>query len=418
MSTSLNSPIKAPAGAEQASAGHAAGTRTRLGLPLDPLLTLAVIGLGIASVMTLGTATREAIPGNPNYYVTRQAIYLAIGLVLMVVLARIDYARLRQLKYGIYALLILSILAVLGVGHETKGSTRAISLPFFSFQGSELGKVLLILALAGFVVNRARRLRERDTTARVMLAALVPAMLVIAQPDLGSGMVYVAIAFIMLLVAGTPWQQLSGLVALVCVSAALVLVAAPAIGVHVLKPYQSERLTAFLHPSSNFEEIKEKESKTGEPDPRYQLAESKIAIGSGQKTGRGSDSTQLTGNYLPEDDTDFVFAAVGEQYGFLGAGLVLCLYALLMWRTLRILTMSKDLFGSLIAAGVAAMLMFQVFVNVGMTIGIMPITGVTLPLMSYGGSSVIATLLAVGLLQSIYVRARASAALKGRVPLY
>ena len=196
------------------------------------------------------------------------------------------------------------------------------------------------------------------------------------------------------------------------------LVAGPAVGVHVLKPYQAERLTAFLHPSSNFEEIKEKESKTGEPDPRYQLAQSKIAIGAGQKTGRGSDATQIRLNFVPEDDTDFVFAAVGEQYGFVGAGLVLCLYALLMWRTLRILTMSKDLFGALIAAGIAAMLMFQVFVNVGMTIGIMPITGVTLPLMSYGGSSVIATLLAVGLLQSIYVRARASAALKGRVPLY
>jgi rod shape determining protein RodA len=252
-----------------------------------------------------------------------------------------------------------------------------------------------------------------------MLAALVPAMLVIVQPDLGSGMVYMVIAFVLLLVAGTPWQQLGGLVALVCVSVAIVLVAAPALGVHVLKPYQTERLTAFLNPSSNFAEIKEKESKTGEPDPRYQLAQSKIAIGSGQKTGRGSaGSTVLTGNYLPEDDTDFVFAAVGEQYGFLGAALVLCLYGLLIWRTLRILLMSKDLFGSLLAAGVAAMLMFQVFVNVGMTIGIMPITGVTLPLMSYGGSSVITTLLAVGLLQSIYVQARASAALKGRVPIY
>jgi rod shape determining protein RodA len=414
MPSSLASPIK-PA-AEESPAVPGPGTRR--GLPLDPLLTLAVVGLGIASAMTLGAATREAVSGDPSYYVTRQVVYLAVGLILMVVLARIDYARLRRLKYGIYALLILSILAVLGAGHETKGSTRAISLPFFSFQASELGKVLLTVALAGFIVDRARRLRERDTAVRVMLAALVPAMLVIAQPDLGSGMVYMVIAFVMLLVAGTPWQQLGGLVALVCVSIALVLVAAPAIGVHVLKPYQTERLTAFLHPSSNFEEIKEKESKTGEPDPRYQLAQSKIAIGSGQKTGRGSNSTQLTGDYLPEDDTDFVFAAVGEQYGFLGAGLVLCLYALLIWRTLRILTMSKDLFGSLVAGGVAAMLMFQVFVNVGMTIGIMPITGVTLPLMSYGGSSVITTLLAVGLLQSIYVQARASAALKGRVPIY
>jgi rod shape determining protein RodA len=414
MPSSLSSPIKSAA--EEPPA--APSTRSWRGLPLDPLLALAVVGLGIASAMTLGAATREAIPGDPGYYVNRQIVYLAIGLILMVVLARVDYARLRQLKYGVYALLILSILAVLGLGHETKGSTRAISLPFFSFQASELGKVLLTVALAAFVVDHTRRPRERDTTVRVMLAALVPAMLVIVQPDLGSGMVYMVIAFVLLLVAGTPWQQLGGLVALVCVSVAIVLVAAPALGVHVLKPYQTERLTAFLNPSSNFAEIKEKESKTGEPDPRYQLAQSKIAIGSGEKTGRGSNSTVLTGNYLPEDDTDFVFAAVGEQYGFLGAALVLCLYGLLIWRTLRILTMSKDLFGSLLAAGVAAMLMFQVFVNVGMTIGIMPITGVTLPLLSYGGSSVITTLLAVGLLQSIYVQARASAALKGRVPIY
>jgi rod shape determining protein RodA len=406
MPTPLNSPIKASERIEQQPA-HQAGSRKRLGLPLDPLLTLAVAGLGVASVMTLGTATREAIPGDPNYYVNRQAIYLVIGGLLMLVLARIDYARLRPLKNGIYALLILSILAVLGAGHSANGAQRAISLPFFSFQSSEIGKVLLILALSAFVVDRARRLRERDTTARVMLAALIPAMLVIAQPDLGSGMVYMVIAFVLLLVAGASWRQLGALVALVVVSLTFVLLAAPAAGVHVLKPYETERLTAFLHPSNN-------PQKRGD----YQLDESKIAIGSGQKTGRGGNATQIRLNFVPEDDTDFVFAAVGEQYGFLGAGLVLCLYALLIWRTLRILTLSKDLFGALVAAGVAAMLMFQVFVNVGMTIGIMPITGVTLPLMSYGGSSVITTLLAVGLLQSIYVRARASAALKGSVPLY
>jgi rod shape determining protein RodA len=164
------------------------------------------------------------------------------------------------------------------------------------------------------------------------------------------------------------------------------------------------------------QEIKDEEAKTGEPDPAYQLLESKVAIGAGQKTGRGVNASQIQLNFVPEGDTDFIFAAVGEQYGFLGASLLLSLYALLIWRALRILTMAKDLFGSLIAGGVVAMIMFQVFVNVGMAIGIMPITGVTLPLMSYGGSSVIATLLAVGLLQSIYLQARASEALKGRVP--
>jgi rod shape determining protein RodA len=377
-----------------------------LRLPLDPLLTLATVGLGICSILTLRVATRKLIPDSPHYYVERQAIYLMVGLALMVALSRVDYARLRHLMYPIYGALILSILAVLALGREIKGSvhsTRAISFPLFSFQASELGKVLLIVALSAFVVGRSRRLRELDTTARVLLVALVPAMLVILQPDLGSGLVYMAIAFMLLFVAGTSWRQLAGLVALVVVSGTIVLVAAPAIGVHVLKPYQEERLTVFLNPSGS----------TGEG--AYQQLQSKVAIGSGQKTGRGGESTQIEGKYVPEDETDFVFAAVGEQYGFVGAALVLSLYALLIWRTLRILTMSKDLFGSLLAAGVLAMLMFQVFVNVGMAVGIMPITGVTLPLMSYGGSSVITTLLAVGLLQSIYVQGRASQALKGRV---
>jgi rod shape determining protein RodA len=378
------------------------GPRT-LRLPLDPVLTLSVIGLAICSIVTLGDATRELIPSQPDYYVNRQLTYLIVGCLLMVALSRLDYARLRPLKNAIYGLLILSILAVLAIGHTARGSQRAINLPFFSFQASELGKVLLTLALSAFVVDRARKLRARETTALVMLAALIPAMFVIAQPDLGSGMVYVVVAFTLLFVAGTSWKHLTALIALGAVSLTFVLVAAPAVGVHVLKPYQVQRLTAFLHPSTNPE-------KEG-----YQQEESKIAIGSGQKFGRGPDATQTRLNYVPEDHTDFVFAAVGEEYGFAGAALVLLLYGLMIWRTLRILAMSKDLFGSLVAAGVAAMLMFQVFVNVGMTIGIMPITGVPLPLMSYGGSSVITTLLAMGLLQSIYVQARASQALKGRV---
>jgi rod shape determining protein RodA len=394
-----------------------------LRLPLDPLMTLAVIGLGVCSVITLKAATsnlaREQL-GDAHYYVNRQAIYLTIGFALMIGVSRLDYARLRRYKNVIYAALLLSILAVLGLGHSANGAQRAINFPLFSFQASEVGKILLIVALSAFIVDRARHLRERDTTVRVLIAALVPAMFVIAQPDLGSGLVYMTIACMLLFVAGTSWRHLAALAALVCVAIAFVLVAGPAVGVHVLKPYQVERLTAFLHPTSSQKEAeaKEREAKEGVPDPTYQQQESKIAIGSGGKTGRGANASQVPYGFVPESDTDFVFAALGEKYGFVGAGLVLLLYALLISRTLRVLLMAKDLFGSLIAAGVAAMLIFQVFVNVGMTIGIMPITGVTLPLMSYGGSSVIATLLSVGLLQSIYVQARTSAALKGRVLRY
>ena len=372
-------------------------------LPFDPLLLLATLGLVACSLITIKGATTTDVPGSPSYFVDRQAIYLGVGLVLMVVLARVDYSRLRELKYGIYGVLLLTILAVLGLGHAARGSTRAINLPLFSFQASELGKILLILFLSSVVVDRARRLRERDTTARVMLLALVPAMIVIAQPDLGSGMVYVIVALAILFVAGTSWRHFAALIALGAIAITLVLVVAPAAGVKVLKPYQVDRLTAFLHPSAN-------PAKQG-----YQQIQSKIAIGSGQQTGRGSQSTQTRLNFLPEHRTDFIFAVVGEQYGFVGAALVLSLYALLIWRALRILTLAKNMFGTLVAGGIVAMLMFQVFVNVGMTVGIMPITGVTLPLMSYGGSSVLTTLLALGLLQSIYVQGRTAAALKGRV---
>jgi rod shape determining protein RodA len=376
-----------------------------LRLPLDPLLTLAVIGLGICSAVTLTSVTRNFVAGSPRYYVDRQIVYLVIGFIAMLILSRIDYEVFSRFKVAIYGFLIFSILVVLGLGHEARGSTRAINFPLFSYQSSELGKVLLIIALAAFVVERARHLGERDTTVRVMIAALVPAMLVIAEPDLGSGLVYMTIAYMMLFIAGTSWKHLAGLAALVVVAGAFVLAVAPAAGVHLLNPYQEERLTAFLNPSSNTESS-------------YQLQQSKIAIGSGQKTGRGVNGDQTSNGFVPEAHTDFVFAAVGERYGFLGAGIVLLLYGLMISRALRILVMAKDLLGSLIAAGVTAMLMFQVFVNVGVTIGIMPITGVTLPLMSYGGSSVITTMLAMGLLQSIYVRARASQAMKGRVPRF
>jgi rod shape determining protein RodA len=378
----------------------------RAALPFDPVLVLAVLGVCAASLVTLHGATKNDPNVSANYYVTRQAVYFGVGLVLAAGLSRLDYSRLRELKYGLYGVLIASILLVSALGTVARGSQRAIALPFFSFQASELGKVLLVLSLSAFVVDRVRRISERDTTARVMLAALVPAALVMAQPDLGSALVYLVVVLAVLFVAGTGWRHFAGLFALGGVALALVLVAAPAAGVTVLHQYQKDRLTSFLHPTDN-------PAKQG-----YQQNQSKIAIGAGQKTGRGDQATQTRLNFLPEHHTDFVFAVVGERFGFVGGALVLSLYALLIWRGLRILTLAKNLYGALVAGGIVAMLMFQVFVNVGMTIGIAPITGIPLPLMSYGGSSVITTLLALGLLQSIYVQGRAAAAVKGRVLTY
>ena len=179
---------------------------------------------------------------------------------------------------------------------------------------------------------------------------------------------------------------------------------APALGTPILKDYQQDRLTAFLNPSDD------------PADSSYQINQSLIAVGSGGKTGRGDEATQTSKGFLPERHTDFIFAVVGERFGFLGAAFLLSLFALLIWRALRIMTLSKNFYGTLIAGGIAAMLMFHLLVNVGMNIGIMPITGIPLPLMSYGGSSVIATFLALGLLQSIYAQAQLSSK-RGHIPL-
>ncbi len=319
----------------------------------------------------------------------------------MFVVARFDYSRLREWKLGVYGFMIGAILLVYAFGFSARGSRRAIQFGFVNFQASELGKVLLVVALAGFVVDRARRLDERETTSRIVLLALLPAMLVVAQPDLGSGLVYIAIVLAVLFVAGTKWTHFAALAGLGTVAVVVVVLAAPMAGVEVIKPYQVDRLTAFLNPS------------TDPADEGYQINQSLTAIGSGGKTGRGDQSTQTKLNFLPEHHTDFIFSVVGEEFGFVGAALVLSLFALLIWRALRILTMSKNFYGALVAGGITAMLMFQVFVNVGMTIGIMPITGIPLPLMSYGGSSVITTLLAIGLLQSIYAQGRETAVAKG-----
>src|SRR5918911_3316502 len=202
-------------------------------LPFDGILFLAVLGLCAASLLTIAGAAADDIPGQPHYYVTRQAIFFGVGLVLALILSRVDYSRLRELKYFIYALLFASIVAVQLLGSVTRGSRRSIELPFFSFQASELGKVLLVVALSAFVVDRSRRLQAPDTTARIMLLTLIPAAMGIVQPDLGSGLVYIIIGLATLFVAGTGWRHFAALFALGAVAIALTLVAAPKLGATV-----------------------------------------------------------------------------------------------------------------------------------------------------------------------------------------
>jgi len=373
------------------------GIGERLGIPyMDPLLLLAAVALAAFSIFTLAEATPHDVPGSPYYYVERQSIYAGLGLLGLFLLTQIDYSRFRELRVGIYTLMFASIGLVFLFGAAARGSRRAFNLPFFNFQPAELGKVLLIIALAGFVIDGARRGSPRQRTARYLLLGLAPAALIFLQPDLGTSLVFGVVTLAVMFLAGVRWSHFLAIAAGIAVMVTAVLVVAPAVGTPVLKGYQEQRLTSFLHPSR---------------DPRdagYQQKQATIAIGSGEKTGRGDQATQTRLDFVPERTTDFIFAVVGERFGFLGAAFVLSLFALLIWRALRIVTLSKNLYGTLVAGGITAMLMFQVFVNVGMSLGIMPITGIPLPLMSYGGSSVLATFLAIGVLESVHMHARLS----------
>jgi len=377
------------------------GISERLGLAhLDWQLAFAAVALVGFSVFTLAQATANDVPGNPGYFVDRQAIYGLLGVIGMLALTRIDYSRFRELRVGIYTFLCASISLVFVFGFTARGSRRSIDLPFFSFQPSELGKLLLVLALAGFVIDGARRGSPWRRTLRYLCLGLAPAALVFLQPDLGTSLVFAVATLAVMYFGGVPWTHFAVIGATIVTLVALVLVVAPKVGVPVLHGYQEERLTSFLHPS-------EHASGAG-----YQQNQSVVAIGSGEKTGRGDRATQTRLDFVPERHTDFIFAVIGERYGFMGAAFVLSLYALLFWRALKIVTLSKNSYGALVAGGIAVSLLFQVFVNVGMNLGIMPITGIPLPLMSYGGSSVLATFLAVGVLQSIHIQARLSQ--KGR----
>jgi rod shape determining protein RodA len=352
----------------------------------------ALVGYGLWAIADI---TRRDVAGEAHYYLTRQAVYASIGVLCLVAAVLVDPDVYRTRWRAIFGGTSFLILIVYLQGQAVRGSKRWLDLGFFRFQPSEFGKVLFVLALAGFLAERSRHLNELRTTLSAVGLALVPIFLVFLQPDFGSALVYCAAVAAVLLVAGTPWTHLGGLTAAAVAVAVLVLGVMPAAGVPVLKKYQEKRLTGFLNPDS---------------DPggtTYNITQSKNAIGAGELRGRGPDNaTQTTLNFLPEHHTDFVFASLAEERGFFGAAFLLMLYLLVVWRGFRIVTLAREPFTAIVAGGLVVALLFQIFVNVGMTMGIAPITGIPLPFVSVGGSSMIANLIAVGLLLSIHIRAR------------
>jgi len=362
---------------------------------LDWILLAAVAALIGYGLWAIAGITQHDIPGNSGYYLVRQGVYAAVGLVALLAAVLIDPDVYRRFRNAIFVGTTGVMLLVLLAGTVSRHSKRWLDLGFFRFQPSEFGKLLLVLFLAGLLADRARRLGESRTVLEAIGFAAIPILLVFVQPDVGTAMVYTVALGAVLFVAGTRWTHLA-----VLGSGALVLVLAvlwvlPAAGIHVLKPYQQQRFTSFTHPS------------TDPSGSTYNVAQSINAVGSGGFRGRGvAGATQTNYRFLPEHATDFAFASLAEQRGFVGVSVLLLLYLLVVWRGLKIVSVARDAFSAIAAGGIVMAFLFQIFVNVGMSIGIAPVTGIPLPFVSVGGSAMIANLLAIGVLEAIHIRGR------------
>lgn len=361
----------------------------------DYALLLGVLGLIIYGCLIIYSAT-HADPDLPSpfYYVKTQIIAAVLGAAILAAAALIDYRGLRNYRIHMYAVVMVLILLVSILGSEAKGGQRWLSLGFFNLQPSELAKVGMILVLSALLSERTRE-PESHTTLKSLAYAAVPVFFVFLQPDIGTALVLAAVTMAILFIYGTRFLHFAVIGATLAAGLVIVLKILPMAGLRLLKAYQLDRLLVFMQPD------------TDPGGAGYHLLQSKIAIGSGMMTGKGLyQGTQTQLNFLPEHHTDFIFSVLGEELGFIGIAVLLSLYMLVIWRSLRICILSDNLFGSLVAGGVLSMLLFQVFVNIGMTIGIMPVTGIPLPFFSYGGSAMVANLLAVGLLESIHIRSK------------
>jgi rod shape determining protein RodA len=355
----------------------------------DWMLVGAALGITAIGLVMIYSTTHLKIPGDPYYFVKRQAMFALIGFGVMVAMILIDYRRLRDFSMLFYAGTVLILMAVLApIGSNIKGHQAWFQLPGgFTLQPSEFAKLGIIVALAGYC-NQFRGELDAWRLTVVCTLACVPIGLVLLQPDLGTVMVIFAIIVALLAVAGVSGKQLIvlGLLAITGVYAV--------VGLGLLKQYQIDRLTTFIDPGN------------GEAQGNaYNQTQSKQAIANGRTTGEGIlNGSQTQGGFVPEQQTDFIFTAVGEELGFVGAVVLLALFAVVMWRTWRTARLARDFFGVLVCTGVLAMFAFQMFENMGMTMGIMPVTGIPLPFMSYGGSSLIANFACIGLVANISMR--------------
>lgn len=360
---------------------------------LDWTLLIAALSLSGLGALLVWSATKQRqldLNLDPDSFIKKHLLNLAIGLVLGFAMSKFDYRLLRAYTPILYGLSILGLMAVLVVGSTVNGAHAWISLPAgFTLQPSEFAKLAIILGMS-MILSEKRDAepepKDRDVVLALLLAA-IPAALIMKQPDLGTVMVILTIVVGVVAVSGARSRWIIGLLV------GTALVAALAIHFDVIKSYQVNRLTAFADPQSGSETF------------GYNTQQARIAIGSGGLSGQGLfKGAQTQGKFVPENQTDFVYSVAGEELGFMGSGAIILMLGVILWRGFIIATRASDLFGRLVATGVICWFAFQAFENIGMNLGIMPVTGVPLPFVSYGGSSMFAGWMAIGLLQNVHLR--------------
>jgi rod shape determining protein RodA len=353
---------------------------------MDFTLIFTAIAIIIMSLIIIGSATHVNAPSEERYwFVQRQGMFALLNGVLAFFLMNFDYKMLQRYGHRLYIFNIIMLLAVMLLGHSALGAQRWIQLGPITIQPSEFSKIIMIISLAAMLDDKIGKLNTLRDLLPVAAYVGVPFLLVLKQPDLGTSIVFMAIFFGMIFAAGVNLRLLGGIV--------MAGIACLPVLWHFLKDYQKMRIMVFMDPNV---------------DPLgsgYHIIQSKIAIGSGMLFGKGLfGGTQSQLNFLPENHTDFIFAVVGEELGFIGAVFLLGLYFILLWRAVRIARDASDNFGMLLAIGISSMLVFHVLVNVGMTTGIMPVTGIPLPLMSYGVSSLTTNIMSIAILLNIHMR--------------
>lgn len=355
---------------------------------IDSTLLLTVLGLALVSLLIISSATHANIPNHPGQFdfIIKQGIFLVVGLIVSGGLLYFDYHKLYRLVPMLYVVNLILLLIVKFAGTSALGAQRWIQVGPFTLQPSEFAKIIMIICLARLMSNNHGGYRTWRSLLPVAGLMALPTLLIFIQPDLGTSLIFMSITFGMLYIKDLNMKMVKkAFIAFIAVF--------PLIWFFVLHEYQKMRILVLFNPSI---------------DPYgsgYHVIQSKISIGSGGFFGQGLFAgTQSQLNFLPENHTDFIFSVIGEELGFIGAVFVLFLYFLLLYRALMISRSSNDSFGSLLACGVFSMWLFQIFINVGMTLGIMPVTGIPLPFMSYGGSALVMNLLCVGLLMNIYLR--------------